>query len=130
MQRDADRLTAAAVRVEADLRRTTGRPWTCSVEDFALTVTDGVLTRRVELEHEVEEAFVAPPVEPRDLEADLDADADEVVAYEVSEALTDLGLHWPVCPEHRQVMGSCTGWWYCSGETYHDVAEIGSLQAG
>ena len=126
----------AAARVEADLRRTTGRPWTCSVDPgLVLTLTDGVVTRRVLLESEVEDEgwFVQAEADTDEVSAGLDADADEVLAYEVSEAMTDLGVQWPVCQEHRRAMGSCSGWWYCEGEStesYHDIAEVGSLSKG
>jgi hypothetical protein len=62
-----------------------------------------------------------------ELGAGLDADADELLATEVAEALRSLGVTWPICAQHRRVMGACEGWWYCEGEPYHDVAEVGSL---
>jgi hypothetical protein len=126
----------AAARVQADLRRTTGRPWGCSVDsDLVLMLTDGVITRAWSLEPELEDAdwFVDPSAAPEEASAGLDADADELLAFEVAEAMADLGFEWPVCPEHRRVLGSCEGWWYCDGpspESYHDVAEVGSLPAG
>ena len=130
MIRDLGRLSAAAGRVQADLRRTTNRPWTCSVDpDHVLTVTDGEVTERVALEPEVEDESWYLPEGATAAEQDqaLDADADEVVAGEVAEALRAQGISWPVCPEHGRVLGNCEGWWYCEGEPYHDVAEVGSL---
>jgi hypothetical protein len=133
--REPERLVRAATRVEADLRRTTGRPWTCSVDsELVLTITDGVIARIVVLEREVEdeEWFVRPGANPAEVSAGLDADASELVGGEAAEAMTDLGLEWPVCPEHSRVLGSCSGWWYCDGpspEDYHDVAEVGLLSA-
>jgi hypothetical protein len=45
-------------------------------------------------------------------------------------ARRNLGATWPACPEHRRVIGACEGWWYCEGEPYHDVEEVGSLSDG
>ena len=130
MIRDLGRLSAAAGRVQADLRRTTDRPWTCSVEpDHVLTVTDGEVTERVALEPAVEDESWYLPEGATAAEQDqgLDADADEVVAGEVAEALRAQGISWPVCPEHGRVLGNCENWWFCEGTPSHDVAEVGSL---
>jgi hypothetical protein len=119
--------------VEADLRRTTGRSWSCSVDgQYVLAVTDGVQTVRVLLESEVEdeEWFVRDGSSAADLDAGLDADADELLASEVVEVLNSLGVAWPLCREHRGTMGACEGWWYCNGEPYHDVAGVGALEQG
>lgn len=64
------RLSAAAERVQADLRRTTSRPWTCSADgDYTLTVIDGVVDERLLLEVEVEDEDwswrLAPPPRSR-----------------------------------------------------------------
>ena len=126
------RLSAAAERVQEDLRRTTDRPWTCSVDaDYVLSVTDGVGSERLPLEPAVEdENWYAPAgATAAELIAGLDADADELLASEVAEALRCLGVTWPVCAEHRQVMAACEGWWYCEGDPSHDVAQVGSLAA-
>ena len=125
-------LSAAATRVQADLRGTTGKPWTCSVDaDYLLQVSDGVASERVLLEAEDEDEdedwFAPPGASPEQLNGGLTADADEAVASETTEALRSPGEEWPVCPEHRRVTGVCEGWWYCEGEPYHDVAEVGSL---
>ncbi|WP_369137231.1 hypothetical protein [Modestobacter versicolor] len=133
MDRELDRLSAAAARVQADLRRTTGRPWRCSVDAaHLLTVTDGTVTGRVVLDAEVEdeEWFVPAGATPAERDAGLDADADEVVAGEVTAALRDHGVEWPRCPDHHRQLGACSGWWTCEGGASHDVAEVGSLQAG
>jgi hypothetical protein len=131
VNRDPARLTAAAERVQADLRRTTGRPWACSVDsEFVLRVTDGVADQRLLLESAVEDEdwFAPSDVTAEELSAGLDADADELLASEVAEALRTLGITWPACVEHRRVMGACEGWWYCEGDPYHDVAEVGALE--
>jgi hypothetical protein len=100
--------------------------------DYLLSITDGGLSARVQLEREVEDEdwFVRAEATPSELSAGLDADADEAVAYEVTEGLVDVGVTWPVCPDHQRAMGACSGLWYCEGEPYHDVAEVGSLRAG
>ncbi len=87
---------------------------------------------QVLLESEVEdEDWVAPSeASPDEVIGGLNADADELVASEAAEVLRSLGETWPVCPQHRRVMGMCEGWWYCEGEPYHDVAEVGSLTTG
>ena len=106
------------------------RPWTCSVDsEYVLSVTDGAITARLLLESEVEDEDWYAPAEAStdELGAGLDADADELLATEVAEALRSLGVTWPICAQHRRVMGACEGWWYCEGEPYHDVAEVGSL---
>lgn len=133
MKRDLERLSVSADRVQADLRRTTDRSWTCSVgPDYVLSVTDGEVTERVLLKSEVEDEDWYAPEEASESELDqgLSADADELLATEVAEALRAQDVTWPICPEHRRVMGNCEGWWYCEGEPYHDVAEVGSLQDG
>jgi len=134
VKREHARLVAAAGRVQEDLRRTTAQPWVCSLSaDYVLTLTDGVMIRRLVLESEVEDEDWFVNAGTADAGAGLDADADELLAYEVAEAMTDLGFEWPVCQEHRRAMGSCSGWWYCEGESsesYHDIAEVGSLSAG
>ena len=133
VERQPDRLVAAAGRVEADLRRTTGRAWTCTVDDaLVLTVSDGVRSEQVALVDEVEdEDWYAPAgATSTELAAGLDADADEVVATDVAEVLRVLGTTWPVCALHARAMGNCSGWWYCPGEPQHDVAEAGSLPEG
>ena len=130
MKRELTRLAAAAARVQADLRRTTEKPWVCSVSpDYLLSVTDGVATEQLPLEAEVEDEgwFTPLGATASELNAGLDADADETLATEVTEALWTFGVTWPLCPEHRKVMGVCSGWWYCEGEPYHDLAEVGSL---
>ena len=130
MNRDLARLSAAAERVQADLRRTTSKPWTCSVDgDYTLSVTDGVIDERLLLEAEVEDEdwFLPAGATATEQSAGLDADADELLASEVAEALRGLGITWPTCAEHRRAMGACEGWWYCEGAPYHDVAEVGSL---
>jgi hypothetical protein len=130
VKRELARLAAAAARVEADLRRTMDKPWACSVDsDYLLSVTDGVVTEHVRLEAEVEDEdwFTPPGMTAAELSGGLDADANETLATEVKEALWVLGVTWPMCPEHRQIMGVCAGWWYCEGEPYHDVADVGSL---
>ena len=53
-----------------------------------------------------------------------------MLASEVAEALRVLGITWPTCAQHRRAMGSCEGWWYCEGEPYHDVAEVGAVGQG
>ena len=133
MNRDLARLSAAAERVQADLRRTTSRPWTCSVDsDHLLSVTDGVIGERLLLESEVEDEdwFLPAGATATELSAGLDADADEVLASEVAEALRGLGIAWPTCSAHRRVMGACEGWWYCEGVPHHDVAQVGALEQG
>ncbi len=132
MRRDAAWLSAAAERVSADLVRTTNRPWTCDVgSDYVLTVSDGVIGERLLLESEVEDEEWFAPVgaTAAELDAGLDADADELLSSEVAEALRSLGVEWPVCADHRRAMISCSGSWICNGEPSHDVAEVGSLQA-
>ncbi len=122
MNRDLARLSAAAERVQADLRRTTSRPWTCSVDgDYALSVTGGVVHERLLLEAEIEDEdwFLPAGVTAAEQSAGLDADADEMVASEVAEALRVLGITWLICVQHRRVMGACEGWWYCArGERF------------
>ena len=133
VQRQPDRLVAAVGRVEADLRRTTGRAWNCRLDDgLVLTVSDGVRSEQVVLVDEVEDQdWYAPTgATPAELGAGLDADADEVVATEVAEVLRVLGTTWPVCASHARVMANCSGWWYCPGDPQHDVAEAGSLPVG
>jgi hypothetical protein len=130
VKRDLTRLAAAAARVQADLRRTTEKPWVCSVgPDYLLSVTDGVATEHVPLEAEVEDEdwFTPPGATASEQSAGLDADADETLATEVTEVLWTFGVTWPLCPEHCKAMGVCSGWWYCEGEPYHDLAEVGSL---
>ena len=97
-----------------------------------MSVTDGVVATRWPLEAEVEDEdwFVPADVTDSESSAGLDADADELLASEVAEALKGLGITWPTCAAHRRVMGACEGWWYCGGEPYHDVSEVGSLQDG
>jgi hypothetical protein len=132
VDRSLGRLSAAAERVQADLRRTTDRPWSCSIDSaYVFSLTDGVVTERLLLEAEVEDEDWFAPAEATagEVSAGLEADADELLAIEVAEALRNLGVTWPVCVEHRQVMGACEGWWYCEGEPYHDVAEVGSLSS-
>lgn len=133
MERDAARLSAAAARVEADLRRTTGRAWTCSISpDHVLQVSDGVHSERLRLEDEVEDEpwFAPEDASPDELDEGLDADADELVAGELAEFLRSVGVAWPICVDHRRLLGVCSGWWYCEGEPYHDVAAVGELQTG
>ena len=133
MRRDPDRLAAAAERVQSDLRRTMDQAWTCALDDaLVLTVSDGVRSEQVLLVDEVEdEDWYAPAgATPAELSAGLDADASEVIASEVTEALRALGTTWPLCAEHVRAMGNCSGWWYCQGEPPHDVAEAGSLPEG
>jgi hypothetical protein len=133
VQREPARLVAAAGRVQADLRRTTGHPWTCTIDDdLVLTVSDGVRSEQLALVAEVEdEAWYAPAgATPGELGAGLDADADEVVGTEVAEALRALGLSWPVCADHARVLGNCSGAWCCPGEPQHDIAEAGQLPGG
>ncbi|KQS66544.1 hypothetical protein [Modestobacter sp. Leaf380] len=83
----------------------------------------------MELDAEVDEALV-DGVSPASMNASLDADADDAVAYEVSEGLADLGVTWPVCPDHQRPMGVCSGLWFCEGKPYHDLADVGHLEAG
>jgi hypothetical protein len=130
VEREPARLVAAAERVQADLRRTTDRAWTCALDgDLVLTVSDGVQSGQRVLVAEVEdEDWYAPAgATPAELSAGLDADADEMVATEVVEALRVMGVSWPVCVDHARAMGNCSGWWYCEGDVQHDVAEAGSL---
>jgi hypothetical protein len=105
---------------------------TCSIDpDYVLCVTDGVVTERLLLESEVEDEGWFAPAEAtaEEQNAVLDADADELLASEVAEAPTSLGVTWPVCAEHRRVLDACEGWWYCEGERYQDVAEVGCLSS-
>jgi hypothetical protein len=108
VKRDRARLSAAAGRVEADLRRTTQQPWTCFVaDDYTLHVTAGGLSSKVLLEADVEdeEWFAPAEASPADVDDGLDADADELLASEAVELMRVLGITWPVCPDHSQVMG-------------------------
>src|SRR3954470_19513938 len=95
MRRDLARLSAAAARVEADLRRTTQRPWICSVaDDYTLYVTDGVISERVLLDADVEDEdwFAPPGASPAEIEAGRAADA----AAQGAGAGADRGAHPPV----------------------------------
>jgi hypothetical protein len=78
--------------------------------DLVVTFTDGAVTRRGVLEADVEDEHWFPPpgADPAEVSAGLDVDAEEVLAEAVSDAMIELGLEWPVCPEHRQLMGSLT----------------------
>lgn len=132
MQREPSRLAAAAERVQADLRRTTGKAWTCSVDgEYVLHVSDGAESQPVLLDSDVhdEHWFVPEGATPEQVDDGLDADAEELVAQEAAEALRLFDVEWPVCREHDRILGACSGWWYCGGQTYHDVAAVGSLKA-
>lgn len=87
MDRDVGRLSAAAERVQEDLRRTTDRPWTCSVDtEYVLSVTDGVVIERLLLAPDVEDEdwFTPGDATAVELSAGLDADAGELLATEVA----------------------------------------------
>lgn len=132
MKRDTARLSAAASRAEQDLQRTTGQGWTCAISDgYVLHVTNGAVSEEVLLEENLEDEhwFVPAGASPVDLNDGLDADADELLATEVAEAVRALGVDWPLCAEHHRLMEACSSGWYCNGTPYHDVAAIGELEA-
>jgi hypothetical protein len=130
VDRDPARLEVAAARVQADLRRTTGHPWRLTVStDLVLTIADDRQIAQVQLDAEVDDVLLEG-VTSDSLADELDIDADDAVAYQVSEGLIDLGVTWPLCPDHRRAMSVCSGLWFCEGEPYHDVADVGSLVAG
>ena len=103
--RDLDRLRWAAARVQDDLRRTTGRLWSCVVgDDYVMSVTEGRRVEQVLLEAEVEEEewFLPSGLEASELDGSLDADADEVVGGDTAQVLRVMGIWWPVCGARRR----------------------------
>lgn len=101
-------------------------------DDYLLRVSTGPRVEQILLESEVEDENWFAPVDatPAELDAGLEADANELLAAEIGEAVRALGIEWPTCPQHGRLMDACSSWWYCAGEPYHDVAEVGSLPEG
>jgi hypothetical protein len=103
MRRDPEQLRRAAALVQADLRRTLGSDWSCSIgDDYVLTVAGAGSAESALLDSLVEdEAWYLPAgqtIEQR--RAALEVDAEEVVACEVVEVMRVLGQTSPHCSEH------------------------------
>jgi hypothetical protein len=130
MRRDPKHLRRAAALVEADLQRTLGSDWSCSIgDDYVLTVT-GVGSRESSLLHSLveDEAWYLPTGQtPEQQRAALEVDAEEAVACEVVEVMRVLGQAWPRCTEHGDSLTNCEGEWLCNGPPSHGIALVGAL---
>jgi hypothetical protein len=95
-----------------------------------LTVRHESRAESVALLEEVEDEpwFVGRALNDQELPLGPDADADELIASEAQEIMEVLGLRWPVCSVHRQVMSVCSGEWLCPGTPAH-AAMVGALGA-
>jgi hypothetical protein len=130
VQRDIETLRLSVSRVEADLNRTLGASWTCTIDDqYRLTVAHGDQTEMSLLQSDVEDEqwYVKSDQAREERAAALEADADEAVATEVTEILHVMGIVWPTCPQHSEPLWNCEGWWGCNGPDSHDIALLGSL---
>lgn len=130
MDREIETVRAALRGIEADLRRTTGSPWRCTVnEDCQLTVGLGERRETCGLTVEVEEEdwFVGRAQTPDEVADGLAAEAEEFLAHEVADVLRVLGVTWPVCQEHGRIVSNCCGCWLCDGPPAHDLGSVGSL---
>ena len=131
MEHEPQRLSGAAARLTADLHRTLGEAWRCSIAgDRTLTLTGPDVQEAVLLDSQVEDEdwYVRPEFSPQDQAEALNAAADDLVANTVSEVFDSLGTPWPVCPEHEQAAGNCDGSWYCASAETHDLGLLGELK--
>lgn len=131
MKHDVERLGFAAARLTADLHRTLGDAWGCSVsKDRTLTLSGPHVLEAVPLEGQIEDEdwYVRPGFSPQEQAEAFDAAAEDLVANAVSEVLSSLGTPWPICSDHGHVAGNCDGSWYCCSPETHDLGRLGELQ--
>ncbi|MFI5732150.1 hypothetical protein ACIA49_18645 [Kribbella sp. NPDC051587] len=131
MERDVERLRAAADSLNRDLRRTLGGDWGCSVDGYVLTVVGGRRMEQVLLDSRVdEENWPAAAWSAEFRDHTVEDDAAEAVATEVLEVLRLWHVEWPLCPDHGRPTDLCSRTWVCPGPPSHDVAPMGDLASG
>lgn len=130
MEHELKRLDDAAARLTADLRRTIGDEWQCSVgKQYTVTLTGPDVHEALRLDRRIDESWYVRAEFSPDRQAEaLGWAADDLVASAVSYAFEALGTPWPICSEHGQPASNCDGSWYCSSDaTRHDLGPLGAL---
>lgn len=133
MEHELERLADAAARLTADLRRTTGDEWQCSVaQRYSVTLTGPHGQAAVRLDREIDDSwYVRGEFSPSERAEALDRAADALIASAVSSHFDSLGTPWPVCPEHGRAASIGDGSWYCSSDSArHDLGRLGALSSG